>query len=81
MKTQFSIPKTDITAARRDELIDTELVVLVDEAGVARSTREAPEIDGIVQVPETLAVGEFHSVRVVDALGPDLVAEAIEQGE
>ena len=35
----------------------------------------------VVQVPETLAVGEFHTVRVVDALGPDLVAEAIERGE
>jgi ribosomal protein S12 methylthiotransferase len=66
-----------ITAARRDELIGAEVEVLVDEPGVARSHREAPEIDGIVQVPEDLAVGELHHVRVVDAAGPDLHAEAL----
>ncbi|MEO8267676.1 MAG: 30S ribosomal protein S12 methylthiotransferase RimO [Ilumatobacteraceae bacterium] len=66
----------DITARRRDALIGTTLKVLVDEAGVARSSREAPEIDGVIEVPTHLAVGEFHSVRIVDALGPDLVAES-----
>ena len=55
----------------------TVQTVLVDEAGVARSHREAPEIDGIVQVPEHLAVGSLVKVRVTDALGPDLVAEAV----
>jgi ribosomal protein S12 methylthiotransferase len=66
-----------ITARRRDELIDTVQTVLVDEAGVARTHREAPEIDGIVQVPEHLPVGTFAKVRIIDALGPDLVAEAM----
>jgi ribosomal protein S12 methylthiotransferase len=66
----------DITARRRDALIGSELRVLVDEPGVARSHREAPEIDGVIEVPSDLAVGEFVEVRVVDALGPDLVAEA-----
>ncbi|NLA35962.1 MAG: 30S ribosomal protein S12 methylthiotransferase RimO [Actinobacteria bacterium] len=65
----------EITAARRDDLIGTEITVLVDEPGVARSFREAPEIDGIVEVPAGLAVGEFHRVTVVSASGPDLVAE------
>jgi len=64
----------EITAARRDELIGTTLRVLVDAAGTARGHREAPEIDGVVQVPDSLAVGELHDVVVVDALGPDLVA-------
>jgi ribosomal protein S12 methylthiotransferase len=64
-----------ITARRRDELIGTAQVVLVDEPGVARSHREAPEIDGVVHVPEHLAVGAFATVRITDALGPDLVAE------
>jgi ribosomal protein S12 methylthiotransferase len=68
----------DITARRRDALIGTEQVVLVDEPGEARSHREAPEIDGVVQVPETLAVGSFVNVRIVDALGPDLIAELVE---
>ena len=65
-----------ITASRRDALIGATVRVLVDESGVARSTREAPEIDGIIEVPATLTVGEFHTVHVVDALGPDLMAES-----
>ncbi len=72
-----------ITARRRDELIGTELEVLVDEPGVARSHREAPEIDGVIEVPTSLDVGRLHRVVVVDALGTDLVAAAVapvEQG-
>jgi ribosomal protein S12 methylthiotransferase len=65
----------DITASRRDELIGAHLQVLVDAPGIARGHREAPEIDGIVQVPDSLAVGGLHEVVVVDALGPDLVAD------
>ena len=65
-----------ITAGRRDALIGSTVRVLVDETGVARSAREAPEIDGIIEVPESLEVGTFQTVRIVDALGPDLVAES-----
>ena len=65
-----------ITAARRDELIGATVTVLVDAPGHARGHREAPEIDGVVLVPESLAVGELCEVHIVDALGPDLVAEA-----
>jgi ribosomal protein S12 methylthiotransferase len=64
----------DITAARRDELIGTTQHVLVDAAGVGRTHREAPEIDGIVHVRHDLAVGHVVEVEIVDALGPDLVA-------
>ncbi len=63
-----------ITAARRDELVGAEVEVLVDAPGRARSHREAPEIDGVVHVPGSLAVGGFHRVRVVAAEGPDLRA-------
>ena len=66
-----------ITARKRDELIGSTIEVLVDSPGVGRSHREAPEIDGIVELPESLAVGQFHQVRVADALGPDLIAEAV----
>ncbi|MGA1052901.1 MAG: 30S ribosomal protein S12 methylthiotransferase RimO [Ilumatobacteraceae bacterium] len=64
----------DITAARRDEWIGRNLEVLVDAPGSARSVREAPEIDGIVHVRQDEVVGSFVMVRIVDALGPDLVA-------
>lgn len=64
-----------ITACRRDELIGTQLKVLIEASGQARSFREAPEIDGIITVPEALKPGEFETVTVVDAMGPDLIAK------
>jgi ribosomal protein S12 methylthiotransferase len=66
-----------ITAARCDDLVGAEVAVLVDAPGEARSHREAPEIDGIVVVPEHLAVGELHRVRIVGAEGPDTHAEPL----
>ena len=68
-----------ITARRRDELIGQSVSVLVDEVGVGRTFREAPEIDGIVNVPDDLEVGVFHDVAIASALGPDLIAEGVEQ--
>jgi len=66
-----------ITAARRDALIGSRVTVLVDEVGVGRSHREAPEIDGVISVPSDLAPGEFHLVEITGAEGPDLVASSI----
>ncbi|MGI9579294.1 MAG: 30S ribosomal protein S12 methylthiotransferase RimO [Microthrixaceae bacterium] len=66
-----------ITAQSRDELVGTKATVLVDEPGVARSHREAPEIDGIIEVPTDLAVGEFHMVQLTGSAGPDLTAVAV----
>ena len=63
-----------ITARRRDDLIGETLEVLVDSPGVGRSHREAPEIDGVIHVSETLDVGSFARVEIADALGPDLLA-------
>jgi ribosomal protein S12 methylthiotransferase len=65
----------EITASRRDDLIGATVRVLVDEVGVGRSVREAPEIDGIIHVGQDVPVGEFSEVRIIDAMGPDLVAE------
>jgi len=66
-----------ITARRRDDCIGSRQRVLVDEPGVARSHREAPEIDGVVNVPESLEAGQFHDVEIVDAMGPDLVGVGV----
>ncbi|MEZ5340591.1 MAG: 30S ribosomal protein S12 methylthiotransferase RimO [Acidimicrobiales bacterium] len=66
-----------ITAESRDALIGETVTVLVDRIGEGRTYREAPEIDGIVRVPDTLAVGQFHDVVVVSAEGPDLVGESV----
>jgi len=74
----------DITASRRDALVGRTASVLVDEPGVGRSHREAPEIDGVVTVPEHLEVGAIVDVRIVAAEGPEVhavVPEAAAVGE
>ena len=72
---ELSEMQDGITSRRRDDLVGRTMNVLVDEEGVARSHREAPEIDGIIEVPASLAVGQFYDVTVKSAMGPDLVAE------
>jgi len=72
---ELSELQDSITARRRDDLVGRVIRVLVDEPGVGRSHREAPEIDGIVEIPDFLTVGEFHDVTVMSAIGPDLVAD------
>ncbi len=64
------------TAVLRHQRVGGVVEVLVDGPGVARSTREAPEIDGIVHVPDSLVVGSFAKVEVVGVEGPDLHAVA-----
>ena len=66
-----------ITEEKRRDLVGATVEVLVDAPGVARSWREAPEIDGVVHVPGTLGVGELHRVEVRSAAGPDVWAEAV----
>lgn len=66
-----------VTANRRDALIGSTVTVLVDSVGVARSFREAPEIDGIIEVPDELSVGTFATVEIVDAMGPDLIGKPV----
>jgi ribosomal protein S12 methylthiotransferase len=68
-----------ITARRRLDLVGTRTTVLVDRPGEGRSHREAPEIDGIIQLPvETTRarVGQFITVEVTGAIGTDLEAAA-----
>jgi ribosomal protein S12 methylthiotransferase len=67
-----------ITARKRRELAGETLTVLVDAPGVARSHREAPEIDGIVRVPGYLPVGTWQTVTVTGSEGPDLEGEPAE---
>jgi ribosomal protein S12 methylthiotransferase len=63
-----------ITADRRADLVGRTVEVLVDEPGVGRTYREAPEIDGVVLVADDLGVGELVDVEISASLGPDLVA-------
>lgn len=63
-----------ITFERRAALVGERIEVLVDEPGVGRSHREAPEIDGIVAVPPSLPVGSLATVTVTGVAGTDLDA-------
>jgi ribosomal protein S12 methylthiotransferase len=63
-----------ITVERRSALVGRSVEVLVDEPGVGRTHREAPEIDGVIAVPRRLATGSFATLTVTDAAGPDLEA-------
>jgi ribosomal protein S12 methylthiotransferase len=64
-----------ITAARRDLLVGERRQVLVDAPGRGRTVHEAPEIDGIVHLPDDTVAGELLDVVVTAAVGPDLYAE------
>jgi hypothetical protein len=55
-------------------LVGRDVEVLVDTRGVGRTHREAPEIDGIVSVPNGLDPGSFAHLTVIAAMGPDLEA-------
>jgi ribosomal protein S12 methylthiotransferase len=73
----------DISTQRLERWIGREVTVLVDEVGedgaVARSGSDAPEVDGLVIIPEGdgLVPGEFARVRITDCDVHDLYAEPI----
>ena len=73
----------DISTQRLERWIGREMTVLVDDieedGAVARSPGDAPEIDGLVIIPngEGLEPGEFARVRITDCDVHDLYAEPI----
>lgn len=74
----------DISTQRLEAKIGREIVVLVDdidedEGAICRSEGDAPEIDGLVIVPEgrDMEIGKFYQVRVTDCDVHDLYAEPI----
>jgi ribosomal protein S12 methylthiotransferase len=64
-----------VTARKRQALVGSRISVLVDAPGTARSYREAPEIDGVINVPSHLSTGSVTDVIATDSAGPDLWAE------
>ena len=74
----------DISAELLAAKIGREITVLVDavdeEGTIARSSADAPEIDGLVFINEFFDAepGDFITVRVVDADEHDLYAEIVE---
>ncbi|MDQ1404176.1 MAG: ribosomal protein methylthiotransferase [Actinomycetota bacterium] len=74
---ELSALQDSITASRRDDLVGREVEVLVDETGIGRSHREAPEIDGVIAVDPSLPVGSFATVTITGAEGADLESVAV----
>lgn len=70
-----------ISAEKNKSWVGRELDVLVEGAGdgvsIARSYRDAPEVDGVVIVQEELPVGQMARVKITQAVEYDLMAEAI----
>ena len=73
----------EISAGKLERKIGRTITVLVDEVdeegAIARSSADAPEIDGLVYVEngQSLKAGEFVNVRITDADTHDLWAVAI----
>jgi ribosomal protein S12 methylthiotransferase len=67
-----------ITAAHCRTLVGSTQSVLVDSPGIARSYREAPDIDGVIHVAPDLETGRIANVVIDSAAGPDVWAEGAE---
>ena len=82
-RARFMAAQERISAGRLKRKIGEELTVLVDEVtedgAIARSSADAPEIDGVVHVARSgkLRVGEFARVRVTRSDEHDLYAKAV----
>jgi ribosomal protein S12 methylthiotransferase len=74
----------EISAEKLARKVGREMRVLVEEVdeegAIARSTSDAPEVDGMVYIDDgqELEVGEFVTVRVTDSDVHDLWAETVE---
>jgi ribosomal protein S12 methylthiotransferase len=80
-RARFMELSKEISAQRLAQKIGRKMRVLVDridgDAAVARSSSDAPEIDGIVRIrqPKQLAAGDWADVRITQASDYDLEAE------
>jgi ribosomal protein S12 methylthiotransferase len=80
---RFMETQAEISAARLARRIGREMTVLVDsveqDLAIARSSADAPEIDGVVRIDGggDLQPGELVRVRVIDSDDYDLDAELL----
>jgi len=82
-RARFMKLQEKISAKRLERKVGKTLTVLVDEVNadgaIARSSADAPEIDGVVHVSPAagLKLGEFARVRVTRASAHDLWGELL----
>ena len=66
-----------ISLAKNKQCIGKEMRVLVEGFGdgmsIARSYRDAPEVDGVVLIQKELLIGEFARVKITRAMEYDLI--------
>jgi ribosomal protein S12 methylthiotransferase len=80
-RARFMAVQEKISAARLQQKVGRTCAVLVDEVGnteaIARSSADAPEIDGnvFIRKPKGLAAGDLVDVRITGADTHDLWAE------
>ena len=69
----------DLLAAKIGREIEVLVDAVDDEGSIARSSADAPEIDGLVFINDFFEAeaGDFLRVRVVDADEHDLYAEVV----
>jgi len=75
------VAQQQISLSRNAGLIGQRLQVLLEGSGddltVGRSFRDAPEIDGMILIPEILTPDHMVTVEVTEALEYDLVAKVV----
>jgi ribosomal protein S12 methylthiotransferase len=82
-RARFMALQEKTSAARLKNKVGRTITVLVDEltaqGGVARSSADAPEIDGVVHIARSrkLKAGEFAQVRITRSDAHDLYAKAV----
>jgi ribosomal protein S12 methylthiotransferase len=86
-RARFMDVQADISRSRLQARVGAETIVLVDEVKekqvIARSSADAPEIDGRVFIPGAwdLQPGDFIEVKVTAATAHDLQAEPLDVDE
>ena len=81
---QVMIAQQEISLRRNQDFVGKRLEVLLEGQGedltVGRSYRDAPEIDGLILIPEAVDPHRFVTVEVTEALPYDLMGSIVEDG-
>ena len=73
---QIMVTQQEISYEKNQEFVGKRLLVLLEGTGddltVGRSYRDAPEIDGLVLIPESVEAHRMVTVEITEALPYDL---------
>ena len=67
----------DVLVEAHGELTGRTAKELRGPVSLARSYRDAPEVDGLVVVPGILPIGQLAQVRISGAMEYDLIGERV----